>query len=243
MINRNFKTQKAFIMKMRQLMAMTAAMALVAGVARAQITNSFSFNVNEAVPDGNALGLTVETNLTVPGGLISSVTLSLNLLGGYNGDIYAYLRGPNGGFAVLLNRVGISGVSGNSTGYSNTGFNLTFDGTATDDIHFYQNVAYGINGSGQVTGIWQPDGRNIDPLSSPSTFDSASRDALLNSFDGTDPNGTWTLFLADMASGSQSTLVDWTLIMTVPEPSSLALAGMGLAILLGLGRHMRRARA
>jgi subtilisin-like proprotein convertase family protein len=229
-------------MKMRQLMATTAVLALLAGMVRAQPTTSFSFNVNQAVPDGSATGLTLNTNLTVPGGNISSLSLLLNLTGGYNGNLYAYLRGPNGGFAVLLNRVGISGASGNSTGYSDTGFNVTFKTTATGDIHLYQNVAYGLNVSGQLTGIWQPDGRNIDPLSSPSSFDSASRNALLNSFGGTDPNGTWTLFLADVVSGTQSTLASWGLdITTVPEPSLPALASMGLTILLVLGRRMRSA--
>jgi MYXO-CTERM domain-containing protein len=58
---------------------------------------------------------------------------------------------------------------------------------------------------------------------------------MLGSFAGSDPNGTWTLFLADLSSGAQSTVVSWGLdIITVPEPSTVAMGLMGLALLAGL---------
>jgi len=58
------------------------------------------------------------------------------------------------------------------------------------------------------------------------------------------PNGIWTLYLADMSGGTTSTLMGWSLdIMAVPEPTILALAvfGIGLASVLGF-RRWRRAR-
>jgi hypothetical protein len=74
-----------------------------------------------------------------------------------------------------------------------------------------------------LTGTWQPDGRAIDPQSSPSSFDSASRVGF-ESFDGMNPNGTWTLFLADLSMGEQSTVVSWSLAITaIPEPTNMAL--------------------
>ena len=63
------------------------------------------------MPDGTPLGLTLATNLTVGvvgASMISEVTVGVDLSGGYNGDLYASLAGTNGGFAVLLNRVGVS---------------------------------------------------------------------------------------------------------------------------------------
>jgi hypothetical protein len=60
----------------------------------------------------------------------------------------------------------------------------------------------------------------------------------LASFDGISGNdaaGQWTLFLADLSAGDQSTLVSWSVdITTVPEPSSLALGALGLLVLAGV---------
>ena len=207
-----------------------AVMAIAGGslAASGQTTTNINFSANQPVPDGNPVGLTLSTNLSISGGEISSLTLSINVSGGFNGDLYAYLVGPNGGYAVLLNRSGVG--TGNSFGYADTGYNITFDDLAASGVHFYQGGSYTINAFGQLTGTWRPDGENLNPLSAPSAFDSQTQNALLGSFDGTDPSGTWTLFFADLSPGAQSTLVSWSLnITTVPEPSALALAGLGFA--------------
>ena len=196
---------------------------LLGGTARGQIyhTNNFSFSVGTLIPDGDPNGL---ANNQVLGGMVDSiysVTVGLNISGGFNGDLYGYLR-LGGTSSILLNRPGL-GIA-NTDGYNNTGFNMTFTPTATDNIHFYQAFTYNLNGNGQLTGTWQPDGRAIDPQSPPSLFDSTPPTALLNLFDGASPNGTWTLFMADMASGAQSDLAGWNLqIITVPEPPAWAL--------------------
>jgi hypothetical protein len=52
------------------------------------------------------------------------------------------------------------------------------------------------------------------------------------------PNGTWTLFIADLSAGAQSQLVGWSLNVTaaeVPEPVNVALgifAGVFLMVIL-----------
>ena len=56
--------------------------------------------------------------------------------GAFNGDYYAELVNGAGGFAVLLNRAGVS--SANSFGYGDNGFNVTLNDTAAQDIHFCQ---------------------------------------------------------------------------------------------------------
>ncbi|MEP6664173.1 MAG: PEP-CTERM sorting domain-containing protein, partial [Verrucomicrobiota bacterium] len=98
-----------------------------------------------------------------------------------------------------------------------------------------------LNQDGELIGQWQPDGRKIDPQSLSSLFDSTAPTGLLDSFNGTDPNGTWTLFLADLSSGGESQLVNWNLqIETVPEPSTWMLFGMGAAWLCrGIFRRSR----
>jgi hypothetical protein len=53
----------------------------------------------------------------------------------------------------------------------------------------------------------------------------------LASFNGMDPNGTWTLFFADLSAGNTSTLNGWSLDVTaVPEPVNVAMAILGVGL-------------
>jgi subtilisin-like proprotein convertase family protein len=232
-------------MKTKQILGITAGLMVWAGTVVAQTTEtSFTFSVNQLVPDANKNGVFMTTNLNITGGTISDVTVSLDITGGYNGDLFAFLSGPNGGYAVLLNRVGVSNDA-SSFGYGNHGFDIVLSDSAANDVHYYQSASYLLNGSGQLTGTWVPDGRTIDPLySPPSLFGSTAPSALLGSFNGTDPNGGWTLFLADLSVGSQSQLVSWSLdvITAVPEPSVVALGIMGLGLLAGMGKISGRSK-
>lgn len=224
--------------KNKLMLAMAGAMLMWICTAFGQTSETnFTFSVNQAVPDGSPLGLTLATNLTIAGGNISDLTVNLDISGGFNGDLYAYLAGPNGGFAVLLNRVGVSN-SASAFGYSDSGMNVTFSDSAANDIHYYQNVpSYSLNGT-----TWQPDGENIDPQSPPSDF-TGTQSAMLSSFDNANPNGTWVLFLADLSSGGQSTVVSWGLdITTAPEPSTMSLTGLGLAGALMMIRRRAKYR-
>jgi len=231
------------IPKMATLRVAGVLICLWTTIVSAQIDYSFALPVNAALPDGNASGLALNANLTGMDGSIAKLTISLNIIGGFNGDLYGTLAGPNGGFTVLLNRAGVT--TGHAFGYSNTGFDVTFDDAAShDNIHFYQDLSYDLNDSGQLTGTWGSDGRFIDPLSAPAVFDATQPNLSLDSFKGTDPNGTWTLFLADVSGGGQSTVINWGVtIETVPEPSTYALLGTGLAIFLARKGMIQRGGA
>ena len=194
---------------------------LVATTLSAQVaTTSYTNNPNVIITDGSPIG--VANQLTVSGslGLISSVSVNLDITGGFNGDLYAYLLGPEGQMVVLLNRVGLSGTS--DIGYGDSGFNITLTDGASN-IHNYQSGAYSIS-AGQLGGTWAPDGRINDSLVLPaSSFDSTSPSEFLSVFSGGSANGNWELFVSDLSNGGQSTLVSWGLtIATVPEPSSFA---------------------
>jgi Proprotein convertase P-domain len=202
-------------------------------------TYSSGFASSGIVPDGNSTGWSDSRSLS---GLsdfsISSVTVALNISGGYNGDLYAYLS-HDGILVPLLNRAGVT--SGNPFGYSDSGFNVTLSSEGANDVHFYNSFTPSFNGNGQLTGTWQPDGRNISPLSPASTFDSASR-VDFSAYNGDNPNGTWTLFIADMASGDQSQLQSWSLgITAVPEPVGFALGIFaGISVVVGVYRARKR---
>ena len=206
---------------------------------QAQTVISTNFTINENVPQGDPSGLASTETLdfsSVPNfSSIVDLTVTLNISGGLNGGYYAYLVNNTGGFAILLNRPGTT--SGNSLGYTDSGFNITLSDTAANgDIHLYQNVSN--PGGGVLTGTWAPDGRNVDPAT---VVDTDSRTALLSSFAGTDPSGQWTLFLANLDYGEQGELVSWGMSITaVPEPSSVGLALAGLCVFFGVQRLARR---
>jgi subtilisin-like proprotein convertase family protein len=213
-----------------------AAACLLAVMVHAQTNFTYSSGtLNTAIPDGNPVGITSSTTTAGLGGYITNITVNLNISGGFNGDLYAYLAGPAGQFAVLLNRAGMS--STNAFGYSDSGFNITLNMTGAN-IHNYQLGTYSLNGSGQLTGTWGADGTTVDSLTQPpSAFDSAPVTADLNNYYGTDANGSWTLFVADLSGGGQSTLVSWGYtINTVPEPQTWAMLAGGAAMLLAFRR-------
>lgn len=222
-------------MSLKSLLAW-AVIQSVAGSAGlfAQVTLITSYNSGfqggGLVPDDSLTGWSDSQSLSISGnGPITDIKVSLNISGGANSDLYGYLSGPNGGFSVLLNQVGKT--TGNSIGYLDTGFNVTFDGSAANDIHIYQTASYSLNGSGQLTGTWQPDARPLDPDHPENIQNATLRPDLLSSFVNKNPNGQWTLFIADLSSGERSTVVSWGMQITaVPEPAeSAVMAALGLA--------------
>jgi subtilisin-like proprotein convertase family protein len=200
--------------------------------AQAALFNLSSGTLNTPIPDGNVNG--VQSTLTFNDPFFNNVLdvdVKLNISGGYNGDLYVYLT-HSSGFSVLLNRTGRTAF--NTFGYGDAGFNITLDDAAATDIH-----AYGGNGGAQLTGAWQPDARNSDPAT---VIQMVPRTAFLNAFNGLDANGSWTLFLADVSGGEQSTLVSWELDITaVPEPVTVALGIFAAGcVLIGGARAWRR---
>jgi len=197
-----------------------------AGVAQATLY-SYNFTgattINALIPDGNLAGYVNTLNVSGTGNNdIRDVNVYLNISGGYNGDLYGYLVSPNGQMALLLNRIG-PGAFGNN----GAGMTVTLDDSATvgnGGLGDIQNVG----GGGFVSGTYQPAG-------------AANNLAAFNGA-GNYANGTWTLFLADMSTGGQSTLVSWGLqINVVPEPATWALIIFAsLTGVYALGRRMRR---
>ncbi len=188
---------------------------------------------NQTIVDGNPAGM---WNSISVGGLdnsLSSIRVTLNVSGIDNSGLYAYLS-YNGTLVTLLNRIGVS--SGNPFGNSSSGFNnITLDSTSTD-IH---------TASGTLAGTYGADGRQISPLSSAASFDAAGTATLNGSYGGMNPNGTWTLFFADVVGGGgNATLNGWSLDITaVPEPVNVAMGLFGAVFVVISGIRSYRQSA
>jgi hypothetical protein len=186
-------------------------------------------NITGAIPNGSTAGWSTFYTFSGINGIITDVSVKLNISGGFNGDFYAYLSYDN--IQVpLLNRVGVGSAHPGSSvfGYADSGLNITLTSSG-NDVHWYQDSNN--PGGGELTGIWQTDGRSIDPLSQASAFDNAGR-VTFDLFNNMNPNGTWRLFVADLSSGGdESEILSWELdIRTTPVPEPGNLMGLFAAL-------------
>src|ERR1051325_6972780 len=185
--------------------------AALAGAVTASAQTTTNFSVATAIPDGSTPGLASFKSVSTPITSITNLKVTLKITGTYNGDLYCYLT-HGSGFTVLLNLVGRR--AGSSFGYSDSGLDVTFDGSAGNgDVHNYRLTLNGSHNTplaGALTGTWAPDGRTNNPVT---VLDTDVPRALLSSFNGLNPNGDWTLFVADLATGDMQTLDSWGLII------------------------------
>ena len=190
------------------------------------LSHAKSFSVALAIPDNHSAGI-ADTRWISTTGItrMTSVQVSLRISGGWNGDFYAYLRHGEG-FAVLLNRPGRSADA--PFGSASSGMEIDFHDEAPADVHL------SLPSSGPASGVFQPDARATDPAE---VLSSDLRSAFLADFQGLDPNGAWTLFVADLSSGEQGRLESWSLrIHGIPEPGHAALLLAGFLLLAGRRR-------
>ncbi len=201
------------------------AVLLIAWGASAARADWIHWNVQAAIPDNEPMGLQDTRTLSGFTDVIGSIEVRLTLTGdplAYNGDFFISLQCANGGYAVLLNRVGRTEID--PLGYGDNGFDITFT-LLGNDVHLYQNHSPVYDGSGRLTGTWGADGRNVDP---DSVLGTDLRTANLDQFFGINPNGDWTIFVADMNQNGTVTLDSWGLnIATIPEPGTLGLLALG----------------
>jgi len=230
---------EAIMKRIRSVITITFLLVL-AGVAHGALvydqTYTNGFANGGYIPDNNPSGWLDSRSVSGLGvdQHITDVRVSLNISGGWNGDLYGYLLyqpvgGGTGTLMVLLDRVGAPSITG---GYGNTGFAITLSDAGAHPIENYQNYSYTTTVSGQVQGTWQAN----DGL--------AAFGGIGGTFTGLDPNGTWTLFLSDRSQVDQSMVVNWSLqIEAVPEPATWALIGFGALFGgTGLARAWRQRR-
>jgi subtilisin-like proprotein convertase family protein len=190
---------------MKKLLIFTTVLA--SAVAANAIIYTTNFTVGTAVPDNNYSGWVNSQTIAGQSGTIAngSLLVSLELTDGWNGDLYAYLVHDTG-FAVLLDRVG----------YTESGYGF---GTAGMDVWLTDAAGQG----------------SIETIASPlatGTYSRSDYAGSLSSFDGLNPNGTWSLFVADLNGGGVSTVQSWGLqmdIVAVPEVEAWIAAALAAA--------------
>jgi hypothetical protein len=225
------ETVKLSILKSVLLLLIGAAITAPAGI----YTYSGSAY---SIPDGSLAG--VSSQVTVSGSLptLTDLTVTLNISGGYNGDLYAYLS-YDGHLLPLLNRIGVG--SGHSFGSAGAGMNVTLADWGTIANGYHGNIHTA--GDSVLSGTWQPDGQITSPTASASSFSASGGSITLDgTFGNLNPNGTWTLFFADaVTGGGRATLNGWSLDITaVPEPVNVALGIFaGVFVVVSICRTQR----
>lgn len=212
---------------MKRLTLFSILLLVFALQASASLTTNFTsgFANSGFIPDNNFSGWTDTRNLNVTeyaGFTVTDVQVTLNVSGGWNGDLYGYLV-HGSGFVVLLNRVGQTGTAGQTYGYGEAGFTgvSLIDGQSFTSI---QNYGGSYSATSALNG---------------GSYSSAGG-TLNTSFDGSGVNGDWTLFLSDMSTGDISQITGWSLTITaVPEPTTWAMIIFGTAF---GGWHLNRWR-
>jgi subtilisin-like proprotein convertase family protein len=167
-------------------------------------------------------------------GVISKVRVTLkNLTHGFPNDIDVLLVGPTGQSLILMSDVG-----GTTPGVANV--NLTFDDDSAATLDSVSNPS---------TGYYQP--ANIgtgDTFPPPAPSPSAA--TSLSVFNGTNPNGLWSLFVVDDTALDSGVIADgWSVDFitatefcnsgsiaivdvapALPYPSSLTVSGLPVAV-------------
>ena len=182
----------------------------------------FTFSGAGDIPQMNPVGLVSVGTVSGISGRVTGMSLDLTVLGGFNGDLYAYLVAPNQTTAATL-----LGTPGGNFDQAGSGYQITLTGTGA-----------GINGVAQdwgtpVTGIYQP---VVDLLGTFGSYLTANG-----------ANGDWRLFLANQSNGGQSTLGTWNLTFittaAVPEPEQVAAISLLGLIGLMVGSYRRWGQA
>lgn len=186
--------------------------------------NTFTFsNSNPITINDNSAATPYPSNITVAGVPIgSSMRVRLNNLSHtFHDDIDILLVGPGGQKFILFSDIG-SGVVANVT--------YTLDDAAANFLPVtgqapsgsYKPANYAISNGGVCQDPF-PAPAPAGPYSSPggqSPYGICGTDTLTSVFGGTNPNGTWSLYVVDDAGGDVGQIAGgWDLLFDVPTPA------------------------
>lgn len=167
------------------------------------LTEFFNFT-NIIIPDsGTANPYPSQINVAELLGSVRKVRVTLNVSHAFPDDVDILLVGPGGQNAIIMSDVG--------GGDDVNGVNLALDDAAANDLP---------DGGPLVAGTFRP--TNFGAADSfPAPAPAPAGTSVLSVFDGTNPNGTWSLYVVDDAGQDMGQISEWSLAFDM-EPSTLA---------------------
>ena len=166
-------------------------------------TTTFANLAAIIIPDhGPATPYPSTINVSGASGVISKLTVALmGVTHTFPDDIGALLLGPSGRKVILMADTG--------GGHSISNLTLTFDDSSPNSLPHTTQI---------VSGTYKP--TSFDPTggSFPST-PAGPPATTLAAFNGTNPNGTWSLYVFDDAPGDSGNIAGgWSLTFSPPPP-------------------------
>ncbi|MEO7509000.1 MAG: hypothetical protein ABIZ95_17270, partial [Pyrinomonadaceae bacterium] len=181
------------------LLVLTLVLSLATPVWAVVFTNPAAITLPDATTIGSANLYPSGVAVSGMTGTITTVTMTLNnITHTFPDDLDMLLVGPTGANLVVLSDVGGSDDRTNTT--------ITLDDAAAASLP---------DGIGYAPGTYKP--TNIgagDAFNAPAPAPSANT-TMAAAFAGTDPNGTWNLFVADDLGADMGTIGNgWSLTIT-----------------------------
>jgi subtilisin-like proprotein convertase family protein len=171
------------------------------------------------------------SNIAVSGlGSVTHLTITLTGISHtFPDDIDMLLVGPQGQTATIFSDVGGSVPA--------SGVTITLDDAAPTPL---------LDAGPLVSGTFQPNNVGTGDIFPPPAPAAPSSASALSIFNGTDPNGTWSLYVVDDLSGDAGSISGgWAINITaaaIPEPSTWMLVIFGSVGMATLAYKRRRNR-
>jgi subtilisin-like proprotein convertase family protein len=211
------------------------------GLASSGIAGTFSFSNSApiAVNDSGTpptIGSLYPSSIFVSGlegQTISHLSITLDGLSHtYPSDLDIVLAGPSGQLCMLMSEVG-----GNDR-LPVSNLTITLDDLAANSLPIDSIL---------TSGTFKPT-RQFPTLSfelpSPAPAGSSSALSSLSLFNGTDPNGTWNLFVVDESTPDSGTISSgWSMeVTTIPEPGNFEFAALAVGCVVAVRMWRRQER-
>jgi len=179
-------------------------------------------------PDGQNAGAPYPSVISITDsfGYIVDLNIALNGVSHtFSDDFDILLQGPNGALVMLMSDSG-----GNR---AMSGVNLVFDDASPLLLT-----------SAQITsGTYRPSNNGAADDALPAPAPGAPYSTSLSVFNGINPLGDWKLWVFDDRNNDGGSIASWSLqleLTPVPEPSTFALATLGLGCLMLVRRRAKR---